>query len=465
MYRNSIFFFCLLVVWGLPAWAQEYDEEQTRIERLEQENQELRSIIEEMRNRLSELEEKVDKDEKPEKEKEEELIEIEEIDEEIEKDEDFVKKIKDDVMKEIEEEAKKDEPRKKPPWLMSMADEYFKLGGRFQFEYYDIERETQLPSAIPENSGGSFHIDELRLEVEADFKNQIRYYGAFDVIDEDGSTSLKKSYVDFGGLPLETEIRAGLQNPIYRPSRYTEFVPLPGHAFWWARDLGLRVKGDYDPVELFFSFSNGMELDEQELGEDDSGWMIGLDEKGFDVDGGKEWTGGIEYSHDFDSFGDIRVLGFGVLGSLDHNDVDLLQTRVPGYGQSNKDTREMIGMNVEYDIEEWDFFGQVISGRDGEMDRFGWYAEASYKFEFDGLDYLDELRPLIRYGELDTNLSKRPYSPYGSLTWDRRQWLFAIITELTSHVEFRAEYALNEEETGGPDVHNNEWLLQLEVTF
>ena len=99
------------------------------------------------------------------------------------------------------------------------------------------------------------------------------------------------------------------------------------------------------------------------------------------------------------------------------------------------------------------------------MERFAWYTELSYKFEFEGLKYLDSIRPLVRYSELDTNMTPQPYMSKGSLTWDREQWLFGVVAELVRNVNFSMEYALNEEDTGGPGVNNNEFLFQLELRF
>src|SRR5690606_15054753 len=111
--------------------------------------------------------------------------------------------------------------------------------------------------------------------------------------------------------------------------------------------------------------------------------------------------------------------------------------------------KHKVGVNVEYKIEEWDFFGQMIAAQDGELDRLGWYIEGSYKFDITGWRYIDTIRPLISYSVLDSDIAPNPTANNGSMTWDRRQWTFAVISELTRNVTFRSEYQLNLEDTGG----------------
>ncbi len=435
---------CVLVMLGVgQAWGQEENNSQkSRLDKLEKENQQLREMIEQLQNRLEALESIEAKDKKKPKDK----VEIEQVEAEEVK----------------EEEEEEEEPSN---WIPSMEEEEFQLGGRLQFEYFKREDEDLLRSAFPENPGGSFHIDEVRLSVDADFKNDFRFHSDIDIVNENDGSRIVEAYIDIEDLPLSSELRVGLQKPIYRPSRHTETYPLPGTAFWRARDLGISLKNEYGLLYTYLAVSNGLELDDRSLGEDDSAPTIGVDESRIDLNGDKEVSGGVGVEYDFDPYGDIEVMVFGLTGGLDDDDVLFLQNEVPGYGFSSSNNRDLVGVNVEYDIGEWDFFAQGIKGRDGDLERTGWYAVVSRKFEFKGLRYLDELRPLIRYGELDNNLAKRPFANEGSLTWDRKQWLFAIIAELTRNVTFRAEYALNDEDTGGSDVQDNEMLFQLEVLF
>lgn len=446
MIRFSTCYLTVALVSGLidshPAWSQDEESIEKRIEKLESENKELKDIIKQLKDRLDELEaskKPVPVDQKAEEKKKKKTEPAE------------------------DESAAKEKPKEPTSWLPSLEGETFRLGGRFQFEYFDTEPETRLPSAFPNHDSGSFALDEFRVYLDADFKNKVRFHGKFDVEGED--TGLVEAYVDFEELPLSSQLRLGLQPRFFRPSRYTEHYPLTGMAFWRTRDLGITWKGDYNFVYGYLSLLNGANLDNRGIGEDGSSDVVSERSSDFDLNGDKEFLGGIGFKYDFKEFGSVDLLLFGLTGDLSDEDIFFLQDRVPNYRFSFDDTKEMIGANFEYKIGEWDFFGQVIDGNDGELERFSWYTELSYKFNISGLRYLNSVRPLIRYSELDTNMTPSPFHQYGSLGWDRQQVLLGVIAELVRNVNFRTEYAINDEDTGGSDANNNELLLQLEIQF
>ncbi|GEM_PF-1052374 len=447
--------FCLFFVFLLPARGQEGAENEKRFKKLEQENQELRRIIEQLQARLDNLEgipaEKTDGEKKSKKKESEETKETKKADKEA------------DAAIEEDQEAK--EKKKDPSWLPSLSGENFRLGGRVQVEYFNPENERALSSAVPETPGGGFKLDEFRINLDADLSRKIRFHSTYDFENDSEDSGLVEAYVDFEELPFYSELRIGLQSRFYRPSRYTEAYPLAGIAFWRKRDLGVTWKGNFDPVYAYLSVTNGNKLDRRRLGEDDSGWMLSDSERDIDEIEEKELSAGLGIEMDFERFGKVDLMGFGMTGELTDDDIDFLQQEIPGYGQSNRDTRELAGVNLGYKIGEWDFFSQAIGGQHGEVERFAWYAEMSRKWTLKGLRYLKSMRPLIRYGQLDTNLTPRAFSRNGSLTWDREQWLFAIISEITNNVTFRTEYMLNDEKTGFDDAQNNEILFQLEVAF
>ncbi len=474
VYIKSIIRYCKLVgmivlILSCSAsimWGQsEMDVLKERIQKLESENKDLVEMIKVLKQRLDRLEkskedskpkEDMKKEKKKSKTKEEEKeigdIEIDRKDEQTQ-----------DKKKEKEEDKKKKEDKEEESWLPSKRGESFELGGRLQVEFFEREEDTRFQSAFPENEGGTFHIDEFRLYLDADLKNKIRFHSAYDI--EGDEAGIIEAYVEAEELPLSSELMVGLQPRFFRPDRYTESYPITGAAYWHSRDIGLTWKGNYDPASLYFSLLNGVELDSRELGEDESAPILAEDEKSIDMNGNKEMSAGLEFDFDFDDYGDVELMGFGVLGELSDDDILYLQSNIPSYGFSQDDTREFAGANLEYSIGEWDFFSQWITGEDGEIDRTSWYSELSYQWEFEGLRYLNSIRPLVRYGELDVGYPARPYARNGSLTWDRQQWLFGIVSELVDNLNFRFEYMLNEEDTGGPSVDNNEYLFQVEILF
>ena len=449
-----------------PAYSQDDTAVENRIEKIEKENKTLKDLVKQLQERLDKIEEQ---DSKKSKKKDSKKEDINQPKEKSSKKED--KQKEDTDKQELHPKHKTsvadingyDRGKDKDSWLPSRLGEDFRFGGRIQVEYFNTENEKLLQSAIPDSPGGSFHLDELSLYLDADLKNDIRFFSKVDIDGDD--YGLLDGYVDFQELALSSELRVGLHKRFYRPNRYTEAYPITGIAFWRSRILGLTWTGDYDPIYAHLSVANGPQIDKWRRGEDDADEMISDDNIDFDLNGSKEFSAGMGVKLDFENYGQIDLLGFGMIGDLSSEDIDYLQQDVPGYGLSSDDSRNLIGANFSYDLNALNFFSQAITGTDGDMDRFSWYSELSYLFEFEDMKYLNSIRPLVRYGELDNNLTPQPYAKRGCLTWDRQQWLFGVIAELVRNVNFRAEYTLNDEETGAQDANNNEFLFQLELRF
>ncbi len=118
--------------------------------------------------------------------------------------------------------------------------------------------------------------------------------------------------------------------------------------------------------------------------------------------------------------------------------------------------------------------GQWIRGVDGDdFERDGWFVQASYRYSFPERliagRYLRSVEPLVRYGELDTNLGPVVGLP---ATWDRERLVVGLSIEVTGETLLRAEYAFNDEDTGssaadpGPgSVDNDELVIELRLFF
>ncbi|MDX9752408.1 MAG: hypothetical protein RBU29_00500 [bacterium] len=447
----SCLFLFTLFTFSPLGWSQENETADTRIQKLEEENAVLKDMVNQLKDRLD----KIEKDGVP---------------SQGEAKDSKKKKGTEDAATEPSKEqpaegdaATAEDKKKDEFWLPSIRGEKFSVGGRVQVNYFNTENEKLLQSAIPNNPGGGFSLDEVRLYVDAELNKDMKFFGVFDMMEDTGN--VVESYIDLENIVYLDEIRVGLQPTFYRPSRYTETYPLVGRAFWKSRQLGATIQKDFLPFSAYFSVLNGSKLENTGIGEDKSSDIIGMEENNLDIHGNKEISAGLGFDWDFGTYGRVNLLGFAGTGELDSEDVVFLQTMVPGYGFAPDKTKDFAGGTATYKIGEWDFLSQYIAGQDGELDRSGWYSELSYKFNFENLQYLRSLRPLVRYGELDVDLSPQPYVRTGSLTWDREQWLLALIFEIRKNLFFQAEYAFNEEETGGPGANNNEFLFQIEYAF
>ena len=75
---------------------------------------------------------------------------------------------------------------------------------------------------------------------------------------------------------------------------------------------------------------------------------------------------------------------------------------------------------------------------------------------------LKSLEFLLRYEQYNVDLLR---APTDSRTWDRQTTTLAVTSEIVSGFKVKTEYYINDEDTGGADVANDEFLVQLEVKF
>jgi len=117
---------------------------------------------------------------------------------------------------------------------------------------------------------------------------------------------------------------------------------------------------------------------------------------------------------------------------------------------------------AKYNLGGFEVQTQYISAKDGELERRGWYIQPLYKIPV-GAKYLKSVTPFFRYGELDTRKIPAVFSD--PLTWDRQKVTLALIADLIDQVKLKFEYKMNDEDTGGGEVDNDEFVGQLEMKF
>ena len=157
----------------------------------------------------------------------------------------------------------------------------------------------------------------------------------------------------------------------------------------------------------------------------------------------------------------IDILPFYYTSRLSDGDVAYLQG-ITTYGTSDDDDQHRYGLNVEYILCGLTLFGQYIQATDGKMDRHGWYVQPSYKVEFKKRETFTAVEFLLRYEDYDVDLTQ---DIADSRTWDRQTTTVAIIIDVVKNLKIKTEYYLNDEDTGGSDVNNDELLIQLEAKF
>ena len=292
---------CLLYLFPIGVYSQ--DNPDSRIQKLEQENSQLREMLLEMKDRLDRLEKKGDtlksEDKSPKEEKKKSGKKKEDTpkanasvaaaaDLPSETEETKEKTI-DTTKQDLEDIRVTDKKKKAENWLPSYFGEKFRLGGRVKIDYFDGGDESQLPSAIPEHPGGSFSLDEVRLYLDGELSKDIFVRGIYELSDKD--SNVLESYAQFINLPLNSGITVGLQKQFFRPSRYTQTYPLIGRAFWKSRQLGITWKTENDPLLTYLSLNNGAGLNNNSIGQDGAAPIVGDKENNLDLNGNKEVSG------------------------------------------------------------------------------------------------------------------------------------------------------------------------------
>ncbi len=249
-------------------------------------------------------------------------------------------------------------------------------------------------------------------------------------------------------------------------------------------------------LSLHFSISNGTTLDGKEVGQDQAVFNDLLqDDRSLDAPLSLSEIGiGAGYARDFRELGEIDVLVFYYDDELRDDAVQVLQneltlrdpiTQAPlaGYGDSDSRRKGLVGFNAAYRFEASHLFDalgvleafnpragdglrlfyQWVTAEDGDLDRRGWYAQASWRLSNPARwVYLRGIEPLVRFGEMRVDQAHIASLP---LTWSRRQLLVGAIVEVARDIQLRAEYAFNGESTGSGAVDNDELLLQLFIRF
>jgi hypothetical protein len=433
-------FGCVCLLFGAPAAADPSTQE--RIENLEKENAELRATVEDLRKRLEALEQQAPTaPQTPEVQPPPESKPLQELEKRVE------------TLEDLEEKHEKG-------WMRSLKRKWLELGGEIQLEYRDTQKETESRADMTEYPYGQFQIDHVRLSPRVRFTDDLILEADFDA-GQQAEADLQEAYLLWRNLPLNSEFTIGQQKKFIRPQRRTEFYPLAGIAFWRDRDLGVTWHSQFDPFYTYVSLMNGLRLNDQEIGEDESFPIVSDDLDYGDANENKEVGLGLGWAGKSKDWGTLDFMLFGMWGKLSTDDERFLH-RLPGYGLlEDDDDRNRYGANLGYDLAGWNLFSQYITSEDGGLDRDAWYVQTSYKFK-PKLKYLQSVEPLARYGELSLDLD--PF-PTNSMLWDREQWTLALIFGVIDDVYVRTEYTFNDENTGDGDIRNDEALIQLEMRF
>jgi hypothetical protein len=278
----------------------------------------------------------------------------------------------------------------------------------------------------------------------------------------ESQVKVDEAWVRFKGLPANSWLIIGLDDIFMKPHRKTESYPILGYAFWQDEDLGVYWGGKKDKVYWRLSVTNGRRLRDRKISEDNVYPITTDDDNNVETNGHQQIGVGIGVDHTFKDGHKIDILPFYYTSELSDADVAYLQG-ITGYGGGYEDRdQRRYGFNVEYIRRDFTFFGQYMKAKDGTMDRDGWYIQPSYKMHYKDRSIFTASEVLFRYEEYNVDLANNAAD---SNTWDRQTTTFAVITDVAKNLKIKVEYYLNDEDTGGSEVDNDELLVQLEAKF
>ncbi len=333
----------------------------------------------------------------------------------------------------------------------------FSLAGELEYEYKDVQHDGAEPE--PHLALDKFVLqprvylrDNVYVDVQLYFQPHHKtYINEIHVMFKD--IPYKYTYVDVGLYERE------IKNHSHRTS---EDYPLIGTAFWRDDEYAVSLGGKWKYLYGSLLAGDGLALGKKQTAEDSSYKIIHDNNREDDFNGLNEFNANLGYRNDYGKLGKVDVLLFYVYKELSDSDIEFLMD-IPGYsGDTDDDSGYRYGFGADYSIGGLRLYGQYIEAGDGELERSGWYIQPSYKLKLAQRDSFNAFEILFRYGELNVDV---PADVTDSLTWDRNKFTIALISDVYKNIKLKTEYYLNDEDTGGEDVANDEFLAQLEVKF
>ena len=341
--------------------------------------------------------------------------------------------------------------------FLSRKKKWFELSGELELEY----RQTTGDAPGLDKQVDYMGIDKVVLSPKIKIDENVKLSLSF-IYNTDG-TELDKAYMTFKKLWLGSSLVVGLDDRFfYRggTQRKTEGSPLIRSAYFRGTEYQLTWSGKKNIFNWHVSLSQGMQLGKKQASEDSSYKFLAdrsQDKKG-EHNQNKAVSAGLGAKSRIGKSGKYDVMAFVYNAKLSEEDIAVLQG-ITGYGaDEDADSKTITGMYFTYQQGGFDFDTSYVKSKDGKLDRNGWYIRTAYK--------VSDYDFVLRYDELNVDLNAVEGTSFSqTATWDRTQTTAAVIIDLYKYTKLKLEYYLNDEETGGDDVSNDEFLAQLEVKF
>jgi len=345
---------------------------------------------------------------------------------------------------------------------LSQFTDRMELHGSFELEYVDSE----FNDSVEEKEAFAL-VDDIVLEFEFHATEDIDINLKLQ-FNEDSNVVADEYYFEFNNLPFNSEIKLGKDDRIYKPDRLTNRYPLAGNAFYKDELVGFFYETEHYPFYGRFSWTQGLELDDKSVGEDDNSDNFNLiqdDTRKSKFNGFNEYTIALGYKEDFGDFGAVDVLGFALTDELSPDDVSFLQGAINDYDSADARGKVRYGGSLDYTWNDYRLRGFYVEAFDGTLKRVAYYVEPSIEFEvpFEWWTIGKKNRLLVRYDIYKVKDVRKTFA--APTTWDRLAVTMGLRTDFLENLYLLSEYTIDGENTNEGGVNNNQLVFQLRYVW
>lgn len=348
--------------------------------------------------------------------------------------------------------------------FLSLKGANFQLAGELEYEFVDTGGDGS-------DDKPHFQFDKFVLQPKIKIGDSLTLDAQIYIMERGADTKLNEIHAKFTELPLGSWIDAGLYERWLKShhSRKTEGYPLLGTAFYRDDAMTLTWGGEFEPLYWMLSVGNGYEISNKQVAEDtaDNNDILHDNHATGGLSDNLEYGINLGLKYDFAGAGKVDLLAFYYADELSDADRTYLESNLSGYTLPNNELsgndKSRIGLGLKYKLADATLYGAYIDAKDGNLDRDSWLLEGSYNFKLDtDREWFTGIEPVISYSDYNVDNTKTTATP---LSWNREKWIFATIIDLYKDTKLKLEYYINQEDTGGSGVDNDEFLAQLEVKF
>ncbi|MDP7421226.1 MAG: S-layer homology domain-containing protein [bacterium] len=344
----------------------------------------------------------------------------------------------------------------------------FSLNGELEFELHDAETGAAAEDDL------TFGLDKFVLQPKLKVGDNLSFSTQIYVHESASGSGayMNEFHAKFSKLDLFSDsswLDIGLYER-YAKGHYgqiTEGYSLPGIAFFrddaYTLTLGGVKAGIFD---LKFSIGGGYELDEKVIAESAAPAATKKENEIWhdDVNNAKVWDELEKGINIGAKFGDFDTLFFYYTDELSAADIALLKAGLSGY-TSDDNSKDLYGFSTKTTFSGIDCKLMYVEAETGDMEREAYAFEFSKKIKLEGNKrYFTAFTPFIAMSEMDID-DRYDEALASPMSWDRDKTMYGIIFDFTKNTKLKVEYYVNDEDTGGAEVNNDEMLVQLEFKF